>query len=238
LTFDLNKAQPPVAEIRPVETQHHGRTLVDNYAWLRANNWQDVMRDPSALPQDIRAYLDAENDYQKTILADTEGLQDVLFEEMEGRIKQDDSSVPSPDGPFAYSSRYEEGGEYPLFIRAPRDGGEESVLFDGPKEAEGSDYFALGMMNHSPDHSKLAWSVDQNGSEFHHMRIRNVATGKDSEKLTRDVGSFQWCNDSEGYVYVKVDENHRPNEVWFQPSAGEQQLIYREDDPRFYTVNG
>ncbi|MEM9732567.1 MAG: S9 family peptidase [Pseudomonadota bacterium] len=232
--FDLSQATPPVAEKRPYQTQWHGRTLTDDYAWLRADNWQDVMRDPSALPDDIRAYLDAENSYQEALLADTKGLQDELFEEMKGRIKQDESSVPSPDGPYAYASRYEEGKEYPLFIRTNRDGSDETVLFDGPGEAEPFEYFSLGMMEHSPDHKRLAWSVDTNGSEFHHMRIRDVESGTDSDKITRDVGSFEWCADSRSFVYVKVDENHRPNKVFFKAPDAEEVLLYEEKDPRFY----
>lgn len=236
--FDLSKATAPVAEKRPQETQWHGRTLTDDYAWLRADNWQDVMRDPSTLPDDIRTYLDAENEYQDTLLADTKDLQTALFEEMKGRIKQDESSVPSPDGPYAYASRYEEGKEYPLFTRTARDGGEETVLFDGPAEAANFDYFALGMMEHSPDHKSLAWSVDNNGSEYHHMRIRDVESGKDGDELTRDVGSFEWCADSRSFVYVKVDENHRPNKAFYKSPGTEAVLLYEEKDPRFYVSVG
>ncbi|MGI9356375.1 MAG: S9 family peptidase [Rhizobiaceae bacterium] len=238
MPFDLGKATPPSAEKRTVTTRHHGQELTDDYGWLRAENWQEVMRDPSALPDDIRTYLDAENAYYQALMADTEQLQEELFEEMKGRIKQDDSSVPSPDGAFAYATRYEEGKEYPLFTRQPRDGGDETVLFDGPKEAAPHEYFSLGLMSHSPDHAKLAWSVDTNGSEFSHMRIRDVASGADSEDLTRDVGSFEWCADSANFVYVKVDENHRPNKVFAVLPGKESELIFEETDPRFYVHLG
>ena len=196
MTFNLGKVAAPVAEKRDHVVEHHGKELHDSYAWLRADNWQDVMRDPQVLPQDIRDYLEAENTYYETLMEDTKDLQDTLFDELKARVKQDDSSVPSPDGPFAYASRYEEGKEYPLFTRTAREGGEETILFDGPKEAEGTEYFALGLLAHSPDHQSIAWSVDTNGSEFHHMRIRDLETGKDSVELVRDVGSFQWCPDS------------------------------------------
>ena len=106
-----------------------------------AENWQEVMRDPSALPQDIRDYLDAENSYYTALMDDTTGLQETLFEELKGRIKQDDSSVPSPDGPYAYASRYEEGKEYPLFTRSNRDGGDETILFNGPGGSRGHGVF-------------------------------------------------------------------------------------------------
>lgn len=240
MSFDLSGKTPPAAEKRPSKSTHHGIELIDNYAWLKADNWQEVMRDPVALPQDIRAYLEAENAYYEALMADTKPLQETLFQEMKGRIKQDDSSVPAPDGPYAYSSRYEEGKEYPLFVRTPRGGGgsnniaTEQILFNGPQEAEEHEYFSLGLMSHSPDHAKLAWSVDINGSEYHHMRIRDIASGTDGEELTRDVSSFQWCSDSASFVYVKVDENHRPNAVYHKRPGRDAELIYEEADPRFY----
>ncbi|MEL6745451.1 MAG: S9 family peptidase, partial [Pseudomonadota bacterium] len=234
MSFTLDTTPPPSAEKRPVETIHHGIAITDNYAWLRADNWQDVMRDPSALPQDIRAYLEAENAYQEAQLADTTDLQDALFEEMKGRVKQDESSVPTPDGPYAYGMRYEEGAEYALFTREPRDGGAETILFDGPKEAQGHEYFALGHMAHSPDHSKIAWSVDTNGSEYHHMRIRDLENGTDREEIIRDVGSAVWTADSQSLVYVEVDQNHRPNKAFHKVPGEEPTLLYEESDPRFY----
>ena len=233
MAFDPSREQPR-AEKRPVTATHHGIDKVDEYDWLRAPDWQSVMRDPAALPDDIRAYLEAENDYQSAQMADTGALQDELFEEMKGRIAQDDSSVPAPDGAYAYASRYVEGAEYPLFVRTPRDGGEETVLFDGPAMAQGKDYYALGHMAHSPDHRKLAWDVDDNGSEYYHLRIRDLETGEDGERVIRDVGGVAWCADSQRLMAVEVDENHRPNKVWLHTPDGERSLVYEEADPRFY----
>ena len=90
--------EPPVAERRPAPVRRHGITVTDDYAWLKDPNWQQVLRDPSVLDPDIRNYLEAENDYTETILGHTAGLQKTLVAEMRGRIKEDDSSVPSPDG--------------------------------------------------------------------------------------------------------------------------------------------
>src|ERR1700743_3046000 len=97
----LKRALPdePRAQKRPASTTRHGITLTDDYAWLKAPNWQQVMRDPSVLDPAIRAYLDAENAYQADAMRHTEALQQTLFAEMKGRIKEDDSTVPSPDGP-------------------------------------------------------------------------------------------------------------------------------------------
>src|SRR5688572_12868525 len=112
-----NAVVAPMAARRPVVTTRHGVELVDDYAWLRAANWQDVMRDPALLDPEIRAHLDAENAHTAAQLADTRDLQEVLFAEMKGRIKEDDSSVPSPDGPFEYYASYVIGGQYPLLAR-------------------------------------------------------------------------------------------------------------------------
>ena len=98
-----NAPAGPKAEQRPLERVLHGVRLIDEYAWLKAENWREVMRDPLRLDPAIRAYLQAENDYCEYSLADTNSLQETLFAEMKGRIKQDDSSVPDPDGPYAYT---------------------------------------------------------------------------------------------------------------------------------------
>ena len=118
---------PPRAEIRTTGTQVHGVTLRDDYGWLRANNWKDVLREPDVLPADIRSYLEAENAYCKALMAPTRALQKELVKEMRGRIKEDDSSVPQPDGPFLYYSRYRKGGEHPLICRKPRPAAHEEA---------------------------------------------------------------------------------------------------------------
>ena len=116
---------PPRAPRRPLTSTQHGISRVDVYAWLRASNWQAVMRDPGALAPDIRGQLEAENAYTQGTMADTEELQQKLFAEMKGRIKEDDSSVPAPDGSFSYYTRFVTGGQHPLFCRVPRGGGDE-----------------------------------------------------------------------------------------------------------------
>ena len=125
----------PSASRRPKFSVQHGVELVDEYAWLRADNWQEVMRDPSVLDTEIRTYLEAENAYTEAALADTLELQQALFAEMKARIKEDDSSVPAPDGPYEYFMSYVTGGQYPRLCRRPRGGGPEEILLDGNAEA-------------------------------------------------------------------------------------------------------
>lgn len=126
---------PPVAERRPHAVTHHGITVADDYAWLKDANWQEVLQDPSGLAPDIREYLEAENAYTESQLGHTHALQRTLVAEMRGRIKEDDSTVPSPDGPFAYFRKFRDGGQHPLFARQPRAGGEAHVILDGDQLA-------------------------------------------------------------------------------------------------------
>ena len=150
----------PVAQIKTVTKTVHGVTLSDDYHWLRAENWQEALREPEKLPEPIKQYLNEENAYFEKAMADTADLQKTLIAEMRGRIKEDDVSLPVKDGPYAYRWKYVAGAEHPINIRTPRDGGEEEVLLDVNREAEGKDYFELGTASVSPDHSMLAWSSD------------------------------------------------------------------------------
>ena len=231
-------AQPPDVAKRPAESTWHGVTLVDEYAWLRAENWQTVMQDPTQLAPDIRAYLEAENAYTDARLASHADLVERLFQEMKGRIKEDDSSVPQPDGAWAYYSSYVTGGQYPRACRRPRDGGEEAILIDGNKEAEGKAYWTLGAIAHSPDHRLLAYAVDDKGSETYTLRIRDLATGRDlPDEVTGTRGSIVWAADSRTIFYIRLDQNLRPLEVWRHTAGTHSEtdvLVYREDDVGYY----
>ncbi len=238
-------SSPPRAERRPVVSHHHGVEIVDEYAWLRADNWQDVMRDPSALDAGIRAYLDAENAYTTQQLADTAALQEHLFAEMKGRIKEDDSSVPSPDGPFDYASSYVIGGQYPRLVRRPRgaaDDSAEQIMLDGNREAEGKPYWGLGGAAHSPDHRVLAYGVDDKGSEYYVLKFRDLATGKDLADVIPDTGGgCVWAADSKTLFYVRLDDNHRPLHVYrhvLGTPVSDDVLIYEEHDKGYYVGIG
>ncbi len=140
----------PRAEQRPLVRNLHGERLTDEFAWVKDPNWREVMRDPQQLDAAIRAYLQAENDYCEHALADNTTLREALFVEMKGRIKEDDSTVPDPDGPFAYYVRYRKDGQHPLLCREPRDGGAEQLLLDCDALARGKPSFRLGTTSFRP----------------------------------------------------------------------------------------
>ncbi|MCL2714585.1 MAG: S9 family peptidase [Alphaproteobacteria bacterium] len=241
-TASQNRSTPqatPVAPKRPQPFCHHGIPLVDDYAWLKDPNWQEVLRDPSLLDPAIRSYLESENAYASSLLEPTCGLQTRLVAEMRGRIKEDDSSVPTPDGPFAYFHKYRDGGQHQLIGRMPRDGGDSQILLDGDELAGGHDYFRFGNSRNSPDHKLHAWSADTQGSEYFTIRVRDWATGTDLADVVEETGgNMVWSRDGASFFYVRLDDNHRPLQVWRHRIGTAQKndvLIYQEEDSGWFT---
>ena len=237
------RTEPPVArrdEHAVIEQLERSRR--DPYAWLKDDNWREVMRDPSRLRSDIRPHLEAENAFTRAMLEEpTSALQDKLFEEMRGRINEKDSSVPAVDGEWAYYRRYREGGEYPLFARRPAanafdtDAAHEQLLLDGDAMAKGCDYWDIRKVSHSPDHRFLAYAIDDKGSEFYSLHIIDIATGKELESIPDTYGDFEWGEDSASLFWVARDENARPVAVFCRRMGKAiDELVYREGDPGFF----
>ena len=232
-----SRARPPRAARRPLTSRHHGIARVDDYAWLRSSNWQAVMRDPALLEPEIRSYLEAENAYTKAIMAGTEPLQEALFAEMKGRIKEDDVGVPAPDGAFAYYTRFVIGGQHPLFCRKARDGGEEQILLDGNALAKPHAYFRIASVTHSPDHSLVAYAVDTKGSELYTVKIIEAGTGVLVDSRIADSnGALEWAADSRNLLYIWLDNEHRPRRVLRHQIGADtaDALIHEQDDPGYF----
>jgi oligopeptidase B len=229
----------PVAPRRPHAFTTHGITVNDDYAWLKDPKWQEVLRDPAILDPAIRHYLEEENGYTESLLGHTGALQKKLVAEMRGRIKEDDSSVPSPDGPHAYFRKFREGGQHEMFGRTPRNGGEGEIVLDGDALAAGHKYFKFGGSRHSPDHKLQAWSADTKGSEYFSIRVRDWATGGDLDDVVEETdGGVVWSKDGKSFFYVKLDDNHRPMQVWRHRLGTKQAddiLIYEEPDSGWFT---
>lgn len=225
----------PTAPRKPHSQTLHGHTRHDPYAWLRDPNWQEALKDPSVLDPEIRAALEAENAYCADQLADTQALQEALVAELRGRMDEDDSTVPAPDGPWAYYRRFEQGKEYAIHARRDADG-QEHVLLDVNALAEGQAFCSVYGVRPSPGHGRFAFSADFKGSERYQLHVRDVGNEADVEVISDTGGGAVWLDD-ERFAWVEIDEHHRPKRLWLHrvgtPTA-EDTLLYDEpDDGRF-----
>ena len=229
---------PPRPKKEPKRIEQLGRVRVDDYAWMKDDNWQKVLRDPSLLKDDVKAHLLQENAYTKAMLASTEDLQRAIFEEMKGRVKEDDSSVPSPDGPWAYFTRFEKGAQQPRFVRTPREGGPEELLLDADAEAKDKAYFKVSSAQHSGDHLLFAYAADPQGSEVHRIYVKDVATGQVlPSPVESSTGDFVFSPDGAYLFWIYRDDHGRPAKVYRRPSRGtssDDVLIHDEADEGFF----
>ncbi|HWF01705.1 MAG TPA: S9 family peptidase [Caulobacteraceae bacterium] len=223
---------PPRPRKEPTTITQLGRVRTDDYAWMKDDNWPAVLRDPSVVRADIREHLEAENAYTAAVLAGTQDLQATLFAEMKGRMKEDEESLPAADGPFEYFHRYEPGAQHPRHLRRPRGGGEERVLLDEAEAAQGLAYWHVSEAAHAPDHSLFAWSVDTQGSEYHQIAVRDLATGEIlADGPQSSSGDFAFSPDSQWLFWIWRDEQARPARVFRRPArGGEDVLVYEETD--------
>jgi len=224
---------PPVPRKDPKRIVQLGRRRIDDYAWMKDNNWRAVLRDPSVVKAQVREHLEAENAYLDAVLAPTRALRDQLFAEMKGRIKEDDASVPTPDGPFDYFSRYEMGAQHPRHVRRGRDlPSGETVLLDEAADAVGRAHYSVDAAAHSPDHTLYAWALDEQGSEYHRILVRDLATGEVlADGPENATGDFAFSPDSRWLFWIWRDENARPAKVFRRPArGGEDGLVYEEAD--------
>jgi oligopeptidase B len=225
---------PPTAEQRPYSYERHGVTIHDPWHWLRDPKYPEV-DDP-----DVLAYLHAENAYFETWAGQHKQLLEDLFEEMKGRIKEDDSSVPIKDGDWLYWWAFEPGAQYRDWYRKPASGGEDELIFSEPAEAHGNHYFRLGALEVSPDGKLLATLADYDGSERFQLRIRDLATGKDIETVTTvGIGQPVWTSDSKGIVFNEVNEHWRSYRARYHrlgAAADEDITLYEETEELGFSV--
>ncbi len=197
-------ANPPVAPRRPHEYTRHGVIIHDDWAWLRDPGY------PEVTDEQVLAYLGEENAYFEAAMAPHAGLVETLFEEMKGRIKQDLSSVPAPDGPYDYWWAYRPGEQYRRWFRRHRESDVEQTVFDEVAAAQGHAYFRLGAIVTSPDYRLIATQVDDDGSERFKLHIRDIASGEILETVTdHAIGSPVWSADSGGVAFTEVNEHWR-----------------------------
>ena len=234
--MDTTDPQPPAAERRPVRIEQLGRVRTDDYAWMKDERWQLVLRDPSVLRSDIATHLRAENAYTEALLAPTATLQATLLAEMKGRLKPDEMSPPLPDGPWDYYVRYADGAEQPTYARRTSGSGDEQVLLDVDALAKPHDYFVVADAQHSPDHRLFGYAEDAQGSEVYCIRVLDLETGTLLEDpVQSSTGDFAFSPCSTYLFWTFRDDNGRPTRIFRRPArGGEDVLVYEERDPGFF----
>ncbi|MBB4210942.1 oligopeptidase B [Rhodothalassium salexigens DSM 2132] len=226
--------QPPQAARRPHRTTHHGQTLEDDYAWLKDPAYPEVT-DP-----DVLAYLEAENRYFEAVMAPHAPLVETLYEEMKGRLKEDDAAVPWRDGAWMYQWRFEVGAQYLRWYRWPADGdaGDAQCILDEVALSEGNAFFRLGALAVSPDGRRAAYACDFNGDERFTVQVRDLDTDTLHDlTIEGTVGRLVWDAAGDGFFYVEVTENWRPYRVRYHrlgddPAA--DRTVYEEKDGAFF----
>ncbi|WOF22055.1 S9 family peptidase [Microbacterium betulae] len=249
MTVEATPAQPtaPVAARRPVVRSHHGDDVEDRYEWLRAKEDPDVI-----------AHLEAENAYTDARLAHLAPLRETLFQEIKGRVRETDLTVPVRQGGWWYYGRSLEGRQYGLQCRAPLaseddwtpprleagvDVPGEEVLLDGNAEAEGHEFFSLGAFSVTTDGTRLLWGVDTQGDERYTVRVKDIATGELLPDVIDGVGGgARFTPDGAFVLYSTVDDAWRPDGVWLHRvgEAGRENdvEIAHEDDEAFWIGAG
>ncbi len=218
---------PPKAAIRPHEMTEHGHTRIDNYYWLNERENPEVI-----------AYLEAENQYAEACLKHTEPLQERLFKEMTGRIKQDDNSVPVRIRDYYHYIRYEEGKEYPIYCRKKHSlEAQEEIILDGNVLAEGHAFFEIGEVSLSEDDKMLAYSVDTVSRRVYTVYVKDLTTGDMlDEPITGTSGNVVWASDNKTLFYGVKDETLRPCKIMrhqLGTDPKEDVLVYEEKDETF-----
>lgn len=222
--------KPPVCKIKPHTLTAHGDERIDNYYWLNDR------KNP-----EVKAYLEAENNYTATQMAETESLQEELYQEMKGRMKEQDESVPVYRNGYYYKTKTVEGGEYPIYVRSKdRNFTAEQVLLDGNELAEGYEYFDMGGYEISPNNELMAFAIDTLSRRLYDIQIKNLVTGEIyPEVLQYGDGSLAWADDNTTLFYsAQNPQTLRSDKVMkhqLGDLASEDEEVYFEEDDTFST---
>ncbi|MFQ5639146.1 MAG: S9 family peptidase [bacterium] len=220
--------KPPVAAVKPEKLEKHGHVRVDNYYWLKERENPEVIE-----------YLESENNYTKSVMAHTEKLQEKLFEEIKGRIKQDDSSVPYKLDDYYYYTRFEKGQEYPLYCRKKGSlAAEEEIMLNVNEMAKGHDFFAVRGRVVSWNQDLLAFASDSVGRRIYTIQFKNLQTGEIlPDKIPEVTGNMAWGNDNKTLFYTKQDLTTLRWRQIYRHTLGtdsrDDELVYEEQDDTF-----
>lgn len=238
-TKQVNKMKPPIAEKVKKELTLHSDTRIDNYFWMRLTDEQKNADEPDEQTKKVLDYLKAENVYTDTVMKHTEDFQQELYDEIVGRIKQDDESVPYFDNGYYYYTRYEEGNEYPLYCRKKKFlEAEEQIMLNVNDLAEGYEYFHARGISVSPDNKLLAYGIDTVSRRRYTIYFKNLETGKLlGDQIPNTTGGSVWANDNETVFYTVKNmktlrsEWIRKHKLGIDP-AGDKE-VFQETDAEF-----
>ena len=219
----------PVAKKNPKKLVIHGDERIDNYFWLNERDNTEVID-----------YLKSENNYTNSVMKHTKKFQSDLFQEMKGRIKEDDMSVPYKLNGYWYITRFKKGNDYPIYTRKKGSlEAKEEILFDCNEMAKGHSYFKLGGISISPDNKLACYSTDTVGRRQYALKIKNLVTGKIyDEQILNTTGTSTWANDNKTLFYSRKDDiTLRSDKIYkhhFGEDGKEDTLVYHEKDDTFY----
>jgi len=235
------KVKTPKAEIQAKSLTIHNSTRIDNYFWMRLTDEQKIAKNKDVQTQKVEAYLNSENEYFNQVTASTNNFQKELFEEMKGRIKEDDTSVPYFRNQYFYITRFEKGSQYPIYSRKKENlEANEEILFNVNEEAKGHEYFQLGGLNVSSDNNLVAFATDTVSRRQYTIQIKNLETGKIlSDKIENTTGGSVWSNDNKTLFYTKKDPlTLRSSSIYrhiLGTDASEDVVVFEEKDETYNT---
>ena len=217
----------------------HNVNWEDNYSWIHQNNILEVLRDSSKLLPEVKKYLEEENAYTEHHLKDTKNIQKKLFDEIKGRIKLDDESLPYRDKIYEYWTKTTTKGNYSIKLRKKIGSDKVEEIWNGDNEKEKlkTEYFGVGDLEVSYNDKYLGYSLDLKGSEYYTIYIRNIETNElVTEKIEETSGSITFSLDDKFIFYSKLDEHHRPRKIYrhkLGTSVKDDQLIFEEKSEAF-----
>lgn len=239
--ISINSTQfsaPPLAEKIDSVLTIHGNNRVDPYFWMRLTDEQKMAKTPDKQTQKVYNYLNAENAYTDEVLKSTNDLQEKLYDEIVGRIKQTDESVPYFKNGYWYYVRYEEGKEYPIYCRKLNTlENSEEILINANERAEGFNYYEVTGLNVSTDNKILAFAEDTLSRRIYTIRFLNLETGELlPDKIDNASGGGAWANDNKHYFFTSKDQvSLLSNKIWRHKLGVEKDvLVYKEKDPSYY----
>ena len=209
-----------IPKLKKIKTtkNYHGIPLNDDYSWVDQPNILEVLKNPKKLNTEVKDYIEANNKITESYFSDVKGLQKNLFNEIKGKIKLDDTGLKYKDKRFYYWSKTEAKGNYGKRMRQLIDGSKsEEVYFDGDleKKKSGSEYFGVGTVSTSYCDNFIAYSLDLKGSEYYTIYLRDLRTGKNEKDVIENTsGSVTWALDSKSFFYSKLDQYHRPKQIF------------------------